>query len=48
MVYHSRDYLGLQGDPLSDPNRHTYLRTVKWKDGMPDFGQERPNDINVK
>jgi GH43 family beta-xylosidase len=48
MVYHSRDYLGLQGDPLSDPNRHTYLRTVKWKDGVPDFGQDRPNDVNVK
>ncbi len=49
LVYHARDYMGLHGDPLSDPNRHTYLRTLKWtKDGMPDFGQDKPNDINIK
>lgn len=49
LVYHARDYMGLHGDPLSDPNRHSYLRTLGWtKDGFPDFGQDRPNDVSVK
>ena len=44
MVYHARDYLELQGTPLTDPNRHTYLRVLEWtSDGFPDFGQEKPN-----
>jgi GH43 family beta-xylosidase len=48
LVYHARDYLGLQGSPLTDPNRHTYLRTFKWtKEGFPDFGQDQPDDIKV-
>ena len=46
--YHARDYMGLHGDPLSDPNRHTYLRSLTWtKDGFPDFGQDKPNDISI-
>lgn len=45
MVYHARDYKKLRGTPLSDPNRHTYIKRVKWKkDGFPDFGQETGND----
>lgn len=48
LVYHARTYLELKGSPLSDPNRHSYLRTLQWtKDGFPDFGQDRPNDVNV-
>lgn len=39
LVYHSRNYLELKGDPLSDPNRHTRIEVIKWnEDGMPDFG----------
>jgi GH43 family beta-xylosidase len=49
LVYHARDYRDLKGDPLSDPNRHSYLRTLQWtKEGFPDFGQERPNDVKVQ
>jgi GH43 family beta-xylosidase len=48
LVYHSRTYLELKGTPLSDPNRHTYIRKVKWtKEGFPDFGQDKPNDITL-
>lgn len=48
LVYHARTYLELKGTPLSDPNRHSYLRTLKWtKEGFPDFGQDRPNDVDV-
>jgi len=42
MVYHARDYLELQGTPLTDPNRHTYIRRLNWpSEGFPDFGQSR-------
>lgn len=42
MVYHARDYLELQGTPLTDPNRHTYIRRLGWtNDGFPDFGQQK-------
>lgn len=41
MIYHARDYEKIQGDALSDPNRHTRARVLRWtKDGMPDFGQD--------
>ncbi len=47
MVYHARDYLALQGTPLTDPNRHTYIRHFEWKsDGFPDFGQDKPDTAN--
>lgn len=40
MIYHARDYRDLQGTPLTDGNRHTYVRKVLWdENGMPDFGQ---------
>jgi len=49
LVYHARDYLGLHGDPLSDPNRHTYLKAIRWtKEKFPDFGQDTPNDVKIK
>lgn len=42
MVYHARDYLELQGTPLTDPNRHTYIRHLGWtSEGFPDFGQDK-------
>ncbi len=44
MVYHARDYLELQGTPLTDPNRHTYIRRLEWNsEGFPDFGQNKPD-----
>lgn len=40
MIYHARDYRDLQGTPLTDGNRHAYVRKVLWdENGMPDFGQ---------
>ena len=40
MIYHARNYKELKGSPLSDPNRDTRARIVRWKpDGFPDFGQ---------
>ncbi len=44
LVYHARDYLELQGTPLTDPNRHTYIRRLEWtSEGFPDFGQNKPD-----
>ncbi|MCH1931173.1 family 43 glycosylhydrolase [Shewanella sp. A25] len=43
MFYHARNYLKLQGTPLTDGNRHTYYRAISWsEDGFPVFG----NDMN--
>ena len=40
MIYHARDYKEIQGDELSDPNRATRAREVKWTEsGFPDFMQ---------
>ena len=39
LVYHARDYRDIEGEPLLDPNRHTRVQAISWKqDGMPDFG----------
>ena len=39
LVYHCRNYLELNGDPLSDPNRHARVEVIKWDEtGMPNFG----------
>jgi GH43 family beta-xylosidase len=39
LVYHARTYTEIEGDPLWDPNRHTYVKTIGWDDnGMPVFG----------
>lgn len=44
LVYHSRNYTELKGDPLSDPNRHARIEVIKWKeDGTPDFGVPSPD-----
>ncbi|NLJ96703.1 MAG: family 43 glycosylhydrolase [Clostridiales bacterium] len=38
MVFHARPYEEIQGDPLFDPNRHTMLMQLRWKeDGTPIF-----------
>ncbi len=39
LIYHARTYKEIEGDPLYDPNRHTFSQELKWnKDGTPDFG----------
>jgi GH43 family beta-xylosidase len=44
MFYHARSYRDIQGDPLKDPNRHTRVQPVRWRDdGTPDFGVPRPD-----
>lgn len=37
MVYHARQYDEIIGDPLYDPNRHTYLMKVEWEEDGPVF-----------
>ncbi|ALM52401.1 family 43 glycosylhydrolase [Halomonas huangheensis] len=40
LVYHARTYTEITGDPLWDPNRHTYVKPIAWdKDGFPRFGR---------
>ena len=40
MVYHARTYRDIVGDPLWDPNRHTFVKPLRWgPDGMPVFGR---------
>jgi len=38
LVFHARPYPGFHGTALSDPNRHTYIRTIRYDDrGYPVF-----------
>jgi GH43 family beta-xylosidase len=40
MIYHARDYKEILGHELSDPNRATRARVVRWTEsGFPDFRQ---------
>ena len=40
-VFHARTYKEITGDPLNDPNRHTFLMKVVWDDrGYPVFDYE--------
>lgn len=44
LVYHARTYTEIVGDPLWDPNRHTYVKPLRWDAaGMPVFG--RPSGV---
>jgi GH43 family beta-xylosidase len=39
LVYHARNYRDVKPDPLRDPNRHTRVKSIRWRsDGTPDFG----------
>ncbi len=45
LVYHARTYTEIEGDPLWDPNRHTFVKPLKWDDeGMPMFGSPATDD----
>jgi GH43 family beta-xylosidase len=40
LIYHARNYKGIEGDPLWDPNRHTCVHVLQWNDhGEPVFGR---------
>jgi GH43 family beta-xylosidase len=40
LVYHARTYTKIVGDPLWDPNRHTYVKALRWDSaGQPIFGR---------
>jgi GH43 family beta-xylosidase len=40
LVYHARTYTDIVGDPLWDPNRHTFVKAIRWDaEGMPVFGR---------
>lgn len=30
LVYHARTYKTIEGDPLNNPDRHTFIKNVKW------------------
>lgn len=39
LVYHARTYTEIIGDPLWNPDRHTFVKPLRWgADGMPKFG----------
>jgi len=42
LVYHARTYADITGDPLYDPNRHTFVCPVTWEGGRPHFGLTAP------
>ncbi|MDE7271601.1 MAG: family 43 glycosylhydrolase [Lachnospiraceae bacterium] len=37
LVYHARKESVIEGDPLYNPNRHTMLMKIEWKNGRPIF-----------
>ena len=40
LVYHARQYTEIEGDPLWNPDRHTFVKTIRWDEqGMPVFGK---------
>ena len=45
LVYHARTYREIEGDPLWNPDRHTFVKPIRWgDDGMPQFG--RPSSLD--
>jgi GH43 family beta-xylosidase len=44
-IYHARSYKEIEGDPLSDHNRHTRVQVLTWnEDGTPNFGVPKPDN----
>jgi len=40
LVYHARTYTKIEGDPLWNPDRHTFVKPLRWSaEGMPVFGR---------
>lgn len=47
LVYHARNYTEIEGDPLWDPNRHTYIERFHWDEsGFPVFSETGTNLVN--
>ena len=45
LVYHARTYTEIEGDPLWNPDRHTFVKPLRWdEDGMPMFGDAALSD----
>ncbi|MFP4282057.1 MAG: family 43 glycosylhydrolase [Opitutales bacterium] len=45
LVYHARTYTEIEGDPLWNPDRHTFVKPLRWdEDGMPVFGRPSTTD----
>lgn len=45
LVYHARTYTEIEGDPLWNPDRHTFVKPLRWDDdGMPLFGDAALTD----
>jgi GH43 family beta-xylosidase len=45
LVYHARTYTEIEGDPLWNPDRHTFVKPLKWDaSGMPAFGNAALSD----
>jgi len=44
LVYHARSYKEIEGDPLWDPNRHTYVRPFTWQKKLPVFEKSVVNE----
>ncbi|WP_111978696.1 glycoside hydrolase family 43 protein [Algibacillus agarilyticus] len=39
LVFHARQYTEIEGDPLWNPDRHTFVKKINWHDnGFPNFG----------
>jgi GH43 family beta-xylosidase len=45
IVYHARSYRNIDGDPLSDPNRHTRVQLIDVQENGVDFGVPVKNGI---
>ena len=40
LVYHARQYKDIKGNALQNPDRHTRVQVLQWReDGFPDFGE---------
>lgn len=56
LVYHSRNYERIEGEPLHNPDRATRAQAIRWTaDGMPTFGDpvadgpyQIPEDLSAK
>jgi len=45
LVYHARTYTEIEGDPLWNPDRHTFVKPLRWSaGGMPLFGKPSRRD----
>ncbi len=46
LIYHSRNYKEISGDPLHDPNRHARAKAFTYdKNGLPIFGEPDPDNF---